>query len=56
MQRITISLSDALANDFDAWMQRRQYGNRSEAVRDLVRAALEAGARGKSVDHAGYLG
>jgi CopG family nickel-responsive transcriptional regulator len=42
MQRITISLSDALANDFDAWMQRRRYENRSEAVRDLVRAALES--------------
>ncbi len=42
MQRITISLSDSLAQDFDDWMQRRQYGNRSEAVRDMVRATLEA--------------
>ncbi len=41
MQRITISLSDELAQDFDGWMQRRQYGNRSEAVRDLVREALD---------------
>lgn len=41
MQRITISLSDALAQDFDQWMERRSYTNRSEAVRDLVRAALD---------------
>ncbi|MCW5625385.1 MAG: nickel-responsive transcriptional regulator NikR [Burkholderiales bacterium] len=42
MQRITISLSDQLAQAFDGWMHRRRYGNRSEAVRDMVRAALES--------------
>lgn len=41
MQRITISLSDELALEFDGWMERHQYGNRSEAVRDLVREALD---------------
>lgn len=40
MERFTISLDDRLAAQFDAWMAQRQYGNRSEAVRDLLRAEL----------------
>jgi CopG family nickel-responsive transcriptional regulator len=41
MQRVTISLDDDLATQFDALMAREQYENRSEAVRDLIRRALE---------------
>jgi CopG family transcriptional regulator, nickel-responsive regulator len=40
MQRLTISLEDDLAADFDALIEARQYGNRSEAFRDLVRKEL----------------
>jgi CopG family nickel-responsive transcriptional regulator len=40
MQRFTISLEDKLALDFDAWIAERGYSNRSEAVRDLLRAEL----------------
>jgi CopG family nickel-responsive transcriptional regulator len=48
MERFTISLDDDLARDFDAFIAARGYGNRSEAVRDLIRARLEqdAGERG----------
>ncbi|MBI5255500.1 MAG: nickel-responsive transcriptional regulator NikR [Burkholderiales bacterium] len=41
MQRFTISLDDALAEQFDTWIARRAYANRSEAVRDLLRAELQ---------------
>lgn len=41
MQRFTISLEEKLAQEFDAWMAGRGYANRSEAVRDLLRAELE---------------
>ena len=48
MQRLTISLDDAMAEAIDAYMARNHYSNRSEAMRDLIRAALapaaEAGA------------
>lgn len=40
MQRITITIDDALAAEVDALIQARGYQNRSEAVRDLVRAGL----------------
>ena len=40
MERFTISLDDRLASQFDAWMAERSYANRSEAVRDLLRAEL----------------
>ena len=40
MERFTISLNDRLAEQFDAWMAERGYANRSEAVRDLLRAEL----------------
>jgi CopG family nickel-responsive transcriptional regulator len=40
MERFTISLEDKLALDFDAWISDRGYSNRSEAVRDLLRAEL----------------
>ena len=40
MERFTISLDDRLAQQFDEWMASRSYANRSEAVRDLLRAEL----------------
>ena len=42
MQRITITIEDELLATVDALMQRRQYASRSEAVRDLIRAAAAA--------------
>src|SRR5580765_5339063 len=41
MERFTISLSESLAKQFDELIHRKGYENRSEAVRDLVRAELE---------------
>jgi CopG family nickel-responsive transcriptional regulator len=41
MERFTISLSETLAQQFDELIHRKGYENRSEAVRDLVRAELE---------------
>jgi CopG family transcriptional regulator, nickel-responsive regulator len=38
--RFTVSLESELAQQFDAYMQRKGAGNRSEAVRDLIREAL----------------
>jgi CopG family nickel-responsive transcriptional regulator len=40
MQRLTISLSDELAEAFDELMHRRGYASRSEAVRDMLRREL----------------
>lgn len=40
MQRLTISLDDAMAEQIDAFMAKNGYSNRSEAMRDLVRDAL----------------
>jgi len=39
-ERFTVSVEPTLAQDFDAFIRRKGYSNRSEAVRDLVRAAL----------------
>lgn len=52
MDRFTISLDDKLAQDFDTWIAERRYANRSEAVRDLLRAELERASRqsGDSAD------
>lgn len=40
MQRITITLDDDLMAEIDGFMLARGYANRSEAIRDLVRASL----------------
>ncbi len=45
MERFTISLDEALAHDFDHLIAERGYSNRSEAVRDLIRAAIESDRR-----------
>ena len=42
MQRITITLDDALVADFEAFLAAHGYGNRSEAIRDLIRERLDA--------------
>ena len=42
MERFTISLDASLAVQFDALIAPRGYSNRSEAVRDLIRAAIES--------------
>lgn len=45
MERFTISLDESLARQFDELIAARGYVNRSEAVRDLIRAAIEADRR-----------
>ncbi len=45
MERITISIDEELARAFDALIAARGYGNRSEAVRDLLRDYLESASR-----------
>lgn len=42
MERITISLDQDLAREFDALSATRGYQNRSEAIRDLLRREVEA--------------
>lgn len=41
MRRITISVEDDLAHAFDNLVAVKEYVNRSEAFRDLVRKALD---------------
>ncbi len=41
MRRITLSVDDQLADDFDQWASRYGYDNRSEAFRDLLRRQLK---------------
>ena len=41
MRRITISVEDSLAEQFDDLIERHGYQTRSEAFRDLVRSRLE---------------
>jgi len=50
MQRTTITLDDDLMSRLDEFMADRQYANRSEAIRDLVRAGLEQSALDTSSD------
>ena len=54
-ERFTVSLESELANDFDAYMRRKGTGNRSEAVRDLIREALARERLAKEPD-AGCVG
>ncbi len=42
MERFTISLSDALASEFDQWLSAKGYSNRSEGFRDLLRKEIES--------------
>ena len=42
MRTITISIDDSLADDYDRFIKKRGYCNRSEAFRDLLRGVLAA--------------
>lgn len=42
MERVSISLDDGLLDEFDSFIRRKGYENRSEAIRDLLRQRLEA--------------
>lgn len=42
LSRTGVSLEDDLLKEFDRLIARRGYGNRSEAIRDLIREALLA--------------
>ena len=42
MERITMSIDEALAKEFDALIAKRGYTSRSEAMRDLLRREVEA--------------
>ena len=44
MQRITITVDDALMAELDRIIEARGYQNRSEAIRDLARSGLEQAA------------
>jgi CopG family nickel-responsive transcriptional regulator len=52
MERITMSLDEELAREFDALIAKRGYTSRSEAMRDLLRREIE-GNRIKYEQH-GY--
>jgi CopG family transcriptional regulator, nickel-responsive regulator len=43
MQRVTVTLPESLCEQLDAFARDRRYDNRSEAVRDLLRAAFRTG-------------
>jgi CopG family nickel-responsive transcriptional regulator len=40
LRRFGVSLPDALLEKFDRLIERRGYSNRSEAIRDMIRATL----------------
>jgi CopG family nickel-responsive transcriptional regulator len=42
MERITMSIEEKLAREFDALIAKRGYTSRSEAMRDLLRREVEA--------------
>lgn len=41
MQRITVTIDDELVDELDQFIEIRNYQNRSEAMRDLVRSGLQ---------------
>ena len=52
MQRVTVSLDEAETAAFDAIVAEQGYASRSEAVRDLVRRAVDARRLNAAVDGA----
>ncbi|PID44704.1 MAG: nickel-responsive transcriptional regulator NikR [Proteobacteria bacterium] len=40
LKRFTVSMDEKLLDDFDRFIKQRNYVNRSEAIRDLIRAAF----------------
>jgi CopG family nickel-responsive transcriptional regulator len=60
MERITISLDEPLAEEFDRYIKQHGYRNRSEAMRDLIRLKLESqrleqGSKGSCVGTLTYV-
>jgi CopG family transcriptional regulator, nickel-responsive regulator len=57
MHRITITVDDDLMSDLDQVIETRGYQNRSEAIRDLIRAGIQQTAEdaGKGRDCIGAL-
>jgi CopG family nickel-responsive transcriptional regulator len=60
LERITISIDEKLAAEFDQLITSRGYTNRSEAVRDLLRSHLETeravkGGNGHCVANVSYV-
>jgi CopG family transcriptional regulator, nickel-responsive regulator len=51
MQRLTITIDDALDAELDRFMRARGYDNRSEALRDLARAGLAQATQNLSGGH-----
>lgn len=51
MRRVTLSLDDDLADQFDQWAERQQYSTRSEAFRDLLRGRLDTEVLEKGGNH-----
>ena len=45
MERITATLDEDLVDELDRFQKNRGYQNRSEALRDLVRAGLQEAAQ-----------
>ena len=41
IERVGVSLDDELLGQFDALIEKQGYANRSEAIRDLIRARLD---------------
>lgn len=52
MERFTVSIDEDLARAFDALIAARGYGNRSEAIRDLLRGHLESASQ--ATDRTGH--
>jgi len=50
MERITISLPEELAQEFDRLIAERGYDNRSEAVRDILRTHLDRMREAREAD------
>jgi len=55
MQRITVTLDDALVAALDRVVATRGYQNRSEAIRDLARAGISQALDGEAGDSIGAL-
>jgi CopG family nickel-responsive transcriptional regulator len=55
LTRFGISLEDALLKDFDRLIGEKQYANRSEAIRDLIRNSLVEDEWKKGKDVAGAI-
>lgn len=48
LARFGVSLDEELLEPFDCWLRGKGYATRSEAIRDLIRSALQEARWGKS--------